>query len=590
MRKKFSLGLCLFLAINILLQPLSMAAKIDPKQLPELYEENDIRFYLEDNGKTTCSSASAHGISGNSNQEKIWGFLRDSGLSPEQAAGVMGNIQAESGFSPTRHEDSQGWEGGGWGLAQWTFGRRTAIVSKLPEELKKYHSQEYGSAADENGTLSSIPIEDNDKLLSFELEFLVQESTSRPVTATGFPGSGSNEWERLKEQTTIENATVFWHNNFEVSADPPSKVMEVRGGFAQAIYDRFNGSSSSSSSSSPTTSSPSKITFLGDSITVGMKSDLTSTFSDSNVEAEVGKGISWLNEKIDSGITINDTVVINIGTNDNFPVDQAKTMLDKLKDKKVYLVNNFGKGGSVDFELVNKNIKEAANGRNNVKIIDWKAEVENKAKADGVSDRDFYKEDGYHINETKGKELYIQLLKKSLGGLAGDGGKCDPSPSANGNFSEYVLKYAWPDSTTRTDKKPEYAEAIEKAKSEGRYVGDSCFGGGVDCGAFVTTILNDSGFEPKYNHSGKLSDGAGYTAIQRAWAEANWQTVGNGASINVADLQPGDVAHSPGHTFVYAGDIPGFNSKIASASQCDYAPKAGLENIASPNVTWFRKK
>ena len=75
-----------------------------------------------------------------------------------------------------------------------------------------------------------------------------------------------------------------------------------------------------------------------------MKSDLTSTFSESNVEAEVGKGISWLNSRIDSGITLNDVVVINIGTNDNFPVDQAKTMLDKLKDKKVYLVNNFGKG------------------------------------------------------------------------------------------------------------------------------------------------------------------------------------------------------------------------------------------------------
>ena len=590
MYKKLSLGLCLFLAINLLLQPLSMAAKIDPKKFPELYAENGIRFYEEDNGKTTCSSVSAHGISGNSNQEKIWKFLRDSGLSPEQTAGVMGNIQAESGFSPTRHEASQGWEEGGWGLAQWTFERRTAIVSKLPEELKKYHSEEYGGAADENGTLSSIPIEDNDKLLSFELDYLIQESANRPVTAAGFPGSGSSEWERLKEQTTIENATVFWHNNFEVSNDSAERVMSVRGGFAQAIYDRFNGSSSSSSSSSPTTSSPSKITFLGDSITVGMKSDLMSTFSDSNVEAEVGKGISWLNEKIDSGITINETVVINIGTNDNFPVDQAKTMLDKLKDKKVYLVNNFGKGGSVDFELVNKNIKEVANGRTNVKVLDWKAEVEKKAKADGVSDRDFYKDDGYHINETKGKELYIQFLKSSLGGLAGDGGKCDPAPSANGNFSEYVLKYAWPDSTTRTDKKPEYAEAIEKAKSEGRYVGDECFGGGVDCGAFVTTILNDSGFEPKYNHSGKLSEGAGYTAIQRAWAEANWQTLGDGASINVADLQPGDVAHSPGHTFVYAGDIPGFNSKIASASQCDYAPKAGLESITSPSVTWFRKK
>ena len=212
-----------------------------------------------------------------------------------------------------------------------------------------YHSQEYGGAADENGTLSSIPIEDNDKLLKFELEYLIQESGSRPVTAAGFPGSASTEWDRLKEQTTLENATVFWHNNFEVSADSPAKVMKVRGGFAQAIYDRFKGSSGSSSSSSSSSSSTSssasssKITFLGDSITVGMKSDLTSSFSGSNVEAEVGKGISWLNEKIDSKITINDTVVINIGTNDNFPVDQAKTMLDKLKDKKVYLVNNFSK-------------------------------------------------------------------------------------------------------------------------------------------------------------------------------------------------------------------------------------------------------
>ena len=124
------------------------------------------------------------------------------------------------------------------------------------------------------------------------------------------------------------------------------------------------------------------------------------------------------------------------------PVDQAKTMLDKLKDKKVYLVNNFGKGGSVDFELVNKNIKEAANGRTNVKVLDWKAEVEKKAKADGVGDRDFYKEDGYHINETKGRELYIQFLKDSLKGIGdGESDECASSSSADGSFSEYVLKY-----------------------------------------------------------------------------------------------------------------------------------------------------
>ena len=134
---------------------------------------------------------------------------------------------------------------------------------------------------------------------------------------------------------------------------------------------------------------------------------------------------------------------------------------------------------------------------------------------------------------------------------------------------------------------PDYANAISTAKSDGRYIG-ICSGN--DCGGFVTTLLYDSGFDKRYNHGAKNADGAGNTSVQRAWAEANWQTLGNGASINVADLKPGDVAHSPGHTFVYAGDIPGFNSKIASASQCDYAPKAGLESITSGNVTWFRKK
>ena len=152
------------------------------------------------------------------------------------------------------------------------------------------------------------------------------------------------------------------------------------------------------------------------------------------------------------------------------------------------------------------------------------------------------------------------------------------------------MKYAWPETPKRTDKKPEYAEAITKAKSEGRYVGDSCFGGGVDCGGFVTTILHDSGFEPRYNHNGKQSEGAGATSTQRAWAEANWQNLGTGGSVNVNDLKPGDVAHSPGHTFVYVGHIDGFATEIASASQCETAPKAGMESLVSESVTWFRKK
>ena len=202
------------MAISMTIQPMTLAAPRSKEALETIYEEQDIRWFREGD-KDPCKKSSSTGdISGNSNQEKIWNFLTGSGLSAEQAAGIMGNIQAESGFSPTRHEDSQGWEGGGWGLAQWTFGRRTAIVSKLPEELKKYHSQEYGGAADENGTLSSIPIEDNDKLLKFELEYLIQESGSRPVTAAGFPGSASTEWDRLTRQLRLWKFAADLHKQY----------------------------------------------------------------------------------------------------------------------------------------------------------------------------------------------------------------------------------------------------------------------------------------------------------------------------------------------------------------------------------------
>lgn len=405
MYKKISIAICIIVSFAITVQPISSAAAY-----PKSYITNTITWYKKND--TTCSGSSTNGVSGADNQEKIWGYLRNAGLSAEQAAGVMGNIQAESGFSPTRHEESQGWGSGGWGLAQWTGGRRTAIASKIPSELTKYYNQAYGGAAKNDGTLDSIPIEDNDKLLIFELEYLMEESKNRPVTALGFVGLflGMKEWDTLKEIKTVEDATVFWHNNFEVSADSAERVLRTRGGFAKAIYERF---------------------------------------------------------------------------------------------------------------------KDSAVGGENC------------------------------------------------------------SSSSRDKLIEYVKRYAWPETRTRTDKKPEYAEAIENAIKENRFVGDDCFGGGVDCGGFVTTLLYDSGFDKNYNYGAKNGQ-AGPTSKQRAWAEANWKTVGNGSSINTADLQPGDVAHSPGHTFVYVGKIDGFDSLIASASQCQYAPKAGLESITSPSVTWFR--
>lgn len=156
----------------------------------------------------------------------------------------------------------------------------------------------------------------------------------------------------------------------------------------------------------------------------------------------------------------------------------------------------------------------------------------------------------------------------------------------SGDLSQMVLAYAWPTyhSKPYLTKKPAYAAAVRKAQSQGKYVGGCS---GVDCGAFVTILLNNSGFEPKYNYSGR----GGATATQQEWAEANWKKLGTGSSVDVGNLQPGDVAINGGdHTFVYVGTIPGFHSKIASASLCGRAPMAGSESLTDPSMTWYRKR
>lgn len=130
---------------------------------------------------------------------------------------------------------------------------------------------------------------------------------------------------------------------------------------------------------------------------------------------------------------------------------------------------------------------------------------------------------------------------------------------------------------------PDYSEAVSRRLSEGKYVGGGSHPG-IDCGGFVTTLLQDSGFDPNYG-------GGSNVPVQHNYVISNgWQVIDN-----IEDLQPGDVAFNSknSHTFVYVGDIDGFGSMIASASYGGSnsnkwrAPMAGTENIH--NVTWYRK-
>lgn len=368
---------------------------------PEFLMSNDIYFY--DPSSTACVSPGVNystrmdlpTLVGNENAEKIWNFLTNEkqGLTKEQAAGVMGNIAQESGFNPDTEEgpDSAAKHDVrpvGYGIVQWTGGRRI--------ELEK--------AANNQGVAPSD--------LGFQLAYMVQESQSRPVSKSvadlGYGVEGENEWETLKKQKTIEDATVFWHNNFEVSQDSPADVLAVRGKYAENAYISFK-----------------------DMVTDGLP---TSTSSTSSSEC---------------------------------------------------------------------------------------------------------------------------------------------SPFAGGDLIQTLLAYAHPTNTDgeyplNPEPKPAYLEVATRLEGEGKWVG----GGtkeidvaGIDCGGFVSLLLTQSGFEPDYNFGLDKSRGASNQEFgQQPWAEKYWTKLGQGGDINVSDLRPGDVAYSMGHTFIFVGQVDGFDSQYASAS------------------------
>jgi murein DD-endopeptidase MepM/ murein hydrolase activator NlpD len=116
---------------------------------------------------------------GSSNEERIYNFLiSDMKLKAFQAAGIMGNMKQESGFSPTALNQSSG----AYGIAQWYAGRKTAL-------------QEYASAR--HKSISNLNI---------QLGYLKFELTHSYKSAVYDP---------MKNSDNLEQATRIWLESFE---------------------------------------------------------------------------------------------------------------------------------------------------------------------------------------------------------------------------------------------------------------------------------------------------------------------------------------------------------------------------------------
>ena len=168
-------------------------------------------------------------LTGSNNQEKIWNYFKAKGLTEIGIAGLMGNLQAESGLNPKNMQNSYESKLGfndetytssidngsytnfvqdqvGYGLAQWTYWSRK-------QNLLNFAKQQNKSIGD----------------LEMQLNFLHQELTVqyKPV------------WNGLMNSKTVREASDIVLTQFEKPANQGVSVQEKRASLGQAWYDAY---------------------------------------------------------------------------------------------------------------------------------------------------------------------------------------------------------------------------------------------------------------------------------------------------------------------------------------------------------------
>lgn len=71
------------------------------------------------------------------NEEIVWYYLKEKGLTPVQIAGIMGNIQQECRFNQNLIESN----GEGIGLIQWSFERKRSFLLYAGEQKSNIYKQ-----------------------------------------------------------------------------------------------------------------------------------------------------------------------------------------------------------------------------------------------------------------------------------------------------------------------------------------------------------------------------------------------------------------------------------------------------------------
>jgi len=175
-------------------------------------------------GACSCQSLSSGGgggnITGNNNEEKVWNYLISKGLTPFQAAGMMGNMANEAHFEPR--------------LVEYAFSSPPHLSDTVPPNQNSKGQPGYGivqftspgykqALRDRSAQTGKIAGD-----LGLQLDYLWELLISNPWGTS------------LRATTTINDASDVFLKEFERPSDIPGQT-PIRRASAEKIFNKYSG-------------------------------------------------------------------------------------------------------------------------------------------------------------------------------------------------------------------------------------------------------------------------------------------------------------------------------------------------------------
>lgn len=426
-----------------------------------------INYYtLQKNAQSTAggSSSGVEDFSGSNNAEIIWNFLKSKGLSDISTAAIIGNLMAESGLN-TGLEELTARIDKGYGLAQWTFGRRTQLNT-------------YAQTA--NKPVSDIQV---------QLQFLWMEidPNADHTYANLQWGGGGYGWSNQEEiyrqftsMTNLDDATAL----FCWSHERPNATyahLDKRKSYAKQVYDLYAGKTTSASSSNTDESSDStgkletsdtktnttddsakissfdKFIFIGDSRYEGISDKLKSLGSNITVCSAVGSSPKeWIEVARNGSGTVKGkaqtlpgtatNISVMLGVNNPSETAQMEQLLNSLHSRysncKVFVNSVYNVGSAYSGGVTNDSIKKYNDEiRNFCNQNEWAqyVDVTNGLNDDSGMLKSDLSSDGLHITSDSGKNILVNNIKSAISGsTSSDGTTTSIATSSTPGYSIVV--------------------------------------------------------------------------------------------------------------------------------------------------------